>query len=173
MRRAVAIAILIPLLGVVRADIYRSVDAQGHVQYSDTPSPGAELVYSGEAHSPLVSSEPKLPSLAQRSEEISQDLAQQAAARAVERDTADAHGKQCQQARQMYQQAVEARRLYKVGSDGERQYMTDDEADQQRVKYKLAMDSACDGVGDQTSADAQSSSGAPRSGSASSSTPTP
>lgn len=177
MRRAVAIAILIPLLGVARADIYRSVDAQGHVQYSDTPSPGAELVYSGDAHGSPVSapaSEPgRTPSLAQRSEQISEDLASQAAARAVERDTADAHSKQCQQARQMYQQAVEARRLYKVGTDGERQYMSDDEADQQRVKYKLAMDTACEGMSDQSSGDAQANNGAPRSAGANSNTPTP
>jgi hypothetical protein len=176
MRRAVAIAILIPLLGIARAHIYRSVDAQGHVQYSDTPSPGAELVYSGDARSPVSSSasEPnKLPSLARRSEQISQDIAQQAAARAVERDTTDAHGKQCQQARQQYQQAVEARRLYKVGDDGERQYMSDDEAEQQRVKYKLAMDTACDGMSDQTSGDAQGNSGAPRAGGANSNTTSP
>lgn len=174
MRRVVAIAILIPLLGIARADIYRSVDAQGHVQYSDTPTPGAELVYSGDAHGTVPTSDPnKLPSLARRSEQISQDIAQQAAARAVERDTADAHGKQCQQARQQYQQAVEARRLYKVGDDGERQYMSDDEAEQQRVKYKLAMDTACDGVSDQTSGEAQGNSGAARSGSANSNTPSP
>jgi hypothetical protein len=173
MRRAVAIAILIPLLGVARADIYRSVDAQGHVQYSDTPTPGAELVYSGDAHGSPVSEPARTPSLAQRSEQISEDVASQAAARAVERDTADAHSKQCQQARQMYQQAIEARRLYKVGTDGERQYMSDDEADQQRVKYKLAMDTACDGMSDQSSGDAQGNSGAARSASANSNTPTP
>ena len=175
MRRAVAIAILIPLLGAARADIYRSVDAQGHIQYSDTPSPGAELVYSGDSHSTAsntASESSKLPSWAQRSEQISQNLASQAAARAVERDTNDAHSKQCQQARQMYQQAIQARRLYKVGEDGERQYMSDDEAGEQRVKYKLAMDTACQGMSDQTSGDSQGNNGA-RSGSASSNVASP
>src|SRR5262249_15262483 len=114
MRRAVATVILISLLGAARADIYRSVDAQGHVQYSDTPSPGAELVYSGDVHgsssSSSASSSNKLPSLAQRGEQISQDLSQQNAARAVEQDTANSHNKQCQQARQMYQASIDARR---------------------------------------------------------------
>jgi hypothetical protein len=163
MRRVVAIAILIPLLGAARADIYRSVDAQGHVQYSDTPSPGAELVYSGEPRSTASSSaseSSKLPSWAQRSEQISHSIASQAAARDVERDTNDAHSKQCQQARQMYQQSILARRLYKLGEDGERQYMSDDEAGEQRVKYKLAMDTACEGMSDQTSGDAQGNNGA-------------
>ena len=46
MRRAAAIAIfgLLPLTAAF-ADVYRSVDAQGHVQYSDTPMPGAELIH--------------------------------------------------------------------------------------------------------------------------------
>jgi hypothetical protein len=169
MRRAVAIAILIPLLGAARADIYRSVDAQGHVQYSDTPSPGAELVYSGEPRSTASSSASetsKLPSWAQRSEQISHSIASQAAARDVERDTEDAHSKQCQQARQMYQQSIQARRLYKLGDDGERHYMSDDEAGEQRVKYKLAMDTACEGRSDQTSGDAQGNNAARASSSA-------
>ncbi len=176
MRRAVAIAILIPLLGAARADIYRSVDAQGHVQYSDTPSPGAELVYSGDPRSASSSSAPepsKLPSWAQRSEQISQSIASQAAARAVERDTTDAHSKQCQTARQMYQQSIQARRLYKMGEDGERHYMSDDEAGEQRVKYTLAMDTACEGISDQTSGDSQDNNGAARSGSANSNAPSP
>lgn len=170
MRRAVVTVLLISVLGVARGDIYRSIDAQGHVQYSDTPSPGAELVYSGDARSPVSSftAEPsKLPSLAERSEQISQSIAQQAAARAVEKDTADARTKQCQQARDMYQQSIDARRLYKLGTDGERQYLSDDEADQQRVKYKLAMDTACEGLSDQSSGDAQRGNGARRSGNSS------
>ena len=45
MRPAVAIAILAALpFSAALADVYRSVDAQGHVLYSDTPTPGAELV---------------------------------------------------------------------------------------------------------------------------------
>jgi hypothetical protein len=175
MRRAVATVILISLLCVARADIYRSVDAQGHVQYSDTPSPGAELVTAGDVHGPISSSSSgssKSPSLAQRSEQISQDLSQQAAARAVEKDTNDVHSKQCQQARQTYQQSIDARRLYKLDSDGDRQYLSDDEAEQQRIKYKLAMDQACEGMGDQSSADAQNNNDASRAGSANSSPPT-
>jgi len=178
MRRAVAIAILISLLGAARADIYRSVDAQGHVQYSDTPSPGAQLVYSGELHGTAANSSPpssanRIPSLAERTEQIGGDLAQQAAARAVEKDTNDVRSKQCEQARQMYQAAIDARRLYKNGADGERQFLSDDEADQQRIKYRLAMDTACEGMSDQSSGDAQGNNGAPRSNNGNSAAPSP
>jgi hypothetical protein len=160
MRQAVATAILslLPLCAAM-GDIYRSVDAQGHVQYSDTPSPGAQLVSSSDPHpasSPAAtppaatSSPPPPPS---RNEQISQRIAQQEAAEAVERDTSEAHSKQCKQAQQNYQQSIEARRLFKAGADGERQYLTDDEADQQRVNNRLAMETACGDASDQSAAD--------------------
>lgn len=150
MRPVVAILILISLpVCASMADIYRSVDAQGHVQYSDTPSPGAQLVSTSDSRALASSSgsdASRTPSLASHGEQINQDLAQQAAARAVEKDTSDVRSKQCKQAQQIYQQSIEARRLYKVGSDGERQYLTDDEADQQRVNNRLAMETACAGA---------------------------
>ena len=46
MRYAVAVALIMSLpFTAAMADVYRSHDAQGHVQYSDTPTPGAELVH--------------------------------------------------------------------------------------------------------------------------------
>ncbi len=164
MRQAVATFVLSLLpLCLSAADIYRSVDAQGHVQYSDTPSPGAELVSSSDvrptANTATSPGTFKAPSLAQQSEQISQQLAQQEAARAVERDTADAHSKQCTQAKQNYQQSIQAHRLYKMGTDGERQYLTDDEADQQRVNDRIAMETACDGVSDQSAASSDTAAG--------------
>ena len=44
MRRTAAILYLMSL-SATAGDVYRSVDSQGHVQYSDTPVPGAELVH--------------------------------------------------------------------------------------------------------------------------------
>lgn len=151
MRRAAAATIVLiwlPLCAAL-ADIYRSVDAQGHVQYSDTPTPGAELVNVTGLHTtPTPTDSPpadtsKTASAAKQDDPISQRLAQQAAARAVQNDTSQARAQQCKQAQANYEQSIEARRLYKSGADGEREYLTDDEADQQRVNNKLAMDAAC------------------------------
>jgi hypothetical protein len=160
MRQAVATAILslLPLCAAM-GDIYRSVDAQGHVQYSDTPSPGAELVSSSDLHPasstaatspPASSSSPPPPP--SRNEQIAQRIAQQEAAAAVERDTSAARSKQCKQAQQNYQQSIEARRLFKAGADGERQYLSDDEADQQRVRNRIEMETACGDASDQDAA---------------------
>src|ERR1700680_3271935 len=99
MRRATAIAILLWLpLTAALADVYRSVDAQGHVQYSDTPSPGAQLISTSDLNnaggpSAGASAPSRVVPFAQRSDPISQRLAQQAAARAVQQDTSEVRAK--------------------------------------------------------------------------------
>jgi len=149
MRRAVATVALICLpLYVAAADIYRSVDAQGHVQYSDTPSPGAQRMTGADlSDTPPADNPPadtgKSGSPSTSGDPISEQLARQAAARAVQQDTAQTHAQQCKQAQDTYQQSIDAHRLYKTGPNGERQYLNDDEAEQQRVNYQLAMQAAC------------------------------
>jgi len=148
MRRTAAIAILVwlPLSGAL-ADVYRSVDAQGHVQYSDTPSPGAELVRMTNGRVPIrsvpVASTTAKP--AQSGDQIHQQLEQEAAARSVQADVAQTRADQCKKATDTYNGSVQARRIYKTGPNGEHEFLTDDEADKQRLAYKLQMDSACQG----------------------------
>ncbi len=143
MHRALIALLLAALPLGALADVYRSVDAQGHVQYSDTPSPGAQLVNAAEDSSPPADAD-KAETQAQKvNEQISGQLSREAAAREVAKDTADAHGKQCKQAQAAYQNAVQARRLYNMGADGQRQYLSDEQADQQRVSYRMAMEAAC------------------------------
>jgi hypothetical protein len=165
MRRAAAIAILIALpLVPALADVYRSLDAQGHVQYSDTPTPGAQLIRmhnlppsslpiaGASANSAPVnagnasaSSTPaSIAASAPRSSDPAQaQLAQQAAKQALDKDLAATRADQCKTATDNYNGAVQARRIYKTGQDGEREYLTDEEADQQRLGLRMAMDNAC------------------------------
>jgi hypothetical protein len=145
MYRALITLLLLALPLGAQADVYRSVDAQGHVQYSDTPSPGAQLVTAADATAEQSSSDTdKSAAQAQKvNEQISDRLTQQAAARQVAQDTAEAHEQQCKQAKEAYQGAVQARRLFKMSPDGQRQYLTDDQAEQQRVNYRMAMEAAC------------------------------
>jgi hypothetical protein len=147
---------LVPAL----ADVYRSVDAQGHVQYSDTPTPGAQLIRmqtlppigppapgaplnrpantpASNAPTPGADAAPKPADPAQAL------LAQQAAKQALDKDLAVTRADQCKTATDNYNGAVQARRIYKTGPDGEREYLTDDEADQQRLGLRMAMDNAC------------------------------
>jgi len=143
MYRALIIVLLLALPLGARADVYRSVDAQGHVQYSDTPSPGAQLVTTADAAAPAPNGDRSAAQTQKVNEQISERLTQQTVAREVAKDTADAHAQQCQQAKQAYQGAIQAHRLFRMGADGQRQYLTDDQADQQRVNYRMAMEAAC------------------------------
>jgi hypothetical protein len=155
MRRATAIAILIWLpLCAALADVFRSVDAQGHVQYSDTPTPGAELIRMNSQRIPIrsvpvtssASSTSKPASLAQSGDQIHQQLEQEATARAVKNDVAQTRADQCKKATDAYNGSVQARRIYKTGADGEREYLSDDEAEKARVTNKVEMESACKGL---------------------------
>ena len=145
MYRALITAVLFAVPLAAQADVYRSVDAQGHVQYSDTPSPGAQLVTTAEqVTQPSSSGTVSSASHAQKeSDAIHEQLTRAAAAREVAQATADAHEKQCDQAKVAYQNAIQARRLYSMSPDGQRTYLTDEQADQQRVNYRMAMDAAC------------------------------
>ncbi len=151
MHRATAIAILIWLpLAAAWADVFRSVDAQGHVQYSDTPTPGAQLVHidnprtpiQAAANPPASNSRPSS-TAAQTGDQIHQQLEQEAAARAVQNEVAQTRADQCKKATELYQQSVQARRIYTTGPDGQRQFLSDDEADKARVAHKVEMDEAC------------------------------
>jgi hypothetical protein len=149
MRRAAAIVILICLpLCAAFGNIYRSVDAQGHVQYSDTPSPGAVLVSATDTPTDSSSSDSSAASSnnaagANDADPIHQRLQQQAAARAVQRDTQQVQAQQCKQAQDAYEKSIEARKLYRVNKDGSREYLSDDQAEQERLNNRLAMQTAC------------------------------
>ena len=129
------------------ADVYRSIDAQGHVQYSDTPSPGAVLVstadVTGGADATSDDASAAKQAIDKAANQASEQLAQEDAQRAVEKDTAAAHAAQCKQAQDVYQKSITARRLYTVDANGNRQYMSDQQADAQRVQYRMAMQAAC------------------------------
>jgi len=154
MRQAAAVALIMSLpIGAAVADVYRSVDAQGHVQYSDTPTPGAELVHiqklgAGGATTssnapPASSSASTAQAMAKSDAQVKEALAQQAAQRAVQQDVDQSRADQCKKTTAEYDQAVQARRIYRTGADGEREYLSDADADQMRLNLRLAMQSSC------------------------------
>jgi hypothetical protein len=159
--RHTAIAALIMSLAMTtaalqaRADVYRSVDAQGHVQYSDTPTPGAELVHvqrgvdtgtsTLSSQSGQRSSPPSTPAqvTAGNNASAQADLNKQASQKAVQQDVEQTRADQCKKATDDYNASIAARRIYRTGPNGERSYLTDEEAEQQRVSLRQAMQSAC------------------------------
>jgi hypothetical protein len=127
-----------------RADVYKVVDAQGHVEYTDRWEPGAERIKSDHLHGtdppPDTDDQKKL---AAANDHVAAEQAQQAAAKAVSQDEATAHAAQCKSATEAYQKLIEARRVFSTSKDGERQYLSDDDADKQRVQARLNMEMLC------------------------------
>jgi Domain of unknown function (DUF4124) len=124
------------------ADVWKYVDPQGQVQYSDQWVPGSQLI-KGEHIHPISPTSDDSKKLKDASDKISEQLAQQAAQQAVQKDVAATRSEQCKQARDHYQKTIEARRIFRTGKDGEREYLSDDEADQERLRARTDMEQVC------------------------------
>ena len=150
MRRiSFALAALATVVISAHADVYKSVDAQGQVHYSDVWSPGAELIKSDRGRlalnsAPAPSDEQKKPA-APNDHTPADAAAKLAAQKAVNADLAAVKAEECKRLQDQYDKLIHARRILQAepGPNGERQYMTDAEADAERVKTKQAMDDAC------------------------------
>jgi galactitol-specific phosphotransferase system IIB component len=158
MRQAAAAALIMSLaITAAQADVYRSVDAQGQVHYTDTPTPGSVLVHvqrgggglaqsstpAAAATSSSTAAPAQTQTLAKANAQVQDALAKQATEKAVQQDVEQTRADQCTKAKSDYDLAIAARRIYKTGTDGERQYLSDDEAEQQRVNLHQAMQTAC------------------------------
>lgn len=128
-------------------DVYRYVDAQGGVHYSDTWVAGSTLIKI--EHSPKAGASPPAPiraqnkALAAASEHASAEAAKQADERAVHAEVAQAREEQCKQAKDSYDKAIHSRRIFKSDKEGQREYLSDADADAYRLQLRTDMQSAC------------------------------
>jgi len=149
MRRMLIIllATSIAMSSVAMAEVYKWVDKEGRVHYSDRPEPGAVILA-------IVSRRTDPEAIAQRSEAASSQRQQdatrdqqrrsdQTSAATVQRDVATARQEQCRKAREQYTVAIESIRLYRVGKDGEREYLNETELAEARLAAKKNLDAAC------------------------------
>ena len=145
MRRiSIALAALAAVVTAAHADVYKSVDAQGQVHYSDQWSPGAELIKGDRSRA--LPGPAEAPAPAANDHTLAPDP-KTAAAKQVQSDMAALRAEQCKQLKDQYDKIIHARRIYQPGSDSSapKQYMSDAEADAERVKTRQAMDEACAG----------------------------
>jgi len=127
---------------LARADVFRWVDEQGVIHYSDEWVPGSVVVKttmrphgdSGAAPSSAANTR------------VGDQVTDQANSRAVQQDVAKARDSQCSWAKDRYMKAIASRRVYKEGKDGERQYMSDAEADVYREQARKDVQQACGSV---------------------------
>jgi hypothetical protein len=132
--------------------VYKWVDPQGHIHYSDRPPPPEGKLLSIEdaphsqpmtahaANSPGPASSAPPPPAAARP----QTPAAQAQLKAtVAEDVATTREQQCKDAKSRYDNYVRSRRLFKEGPDKERIYLSDAEIETARVNAKRELDEFC------------------------------
>ena len=141
-----AAALALAAAAAAHADVYKSVDADGQVRYSDVWTPGATLLKglslkNGELTATQADSK-SAPPVA--TNDHTPDPSKLAAQKAVAQDVAASKADQCQALKDQYAKEIRARRITKPGSTADDpQYMSDTEADAERVKTKQAMDETC------------------------------
>lgn len=140
-----------PLRAPYADEMYRTVDAQGHVSYSDHPlSSSSQRIFvdvrSGDSRE-----------AARIRREQSENTA--SAARTVQQSREDEEEKnrkdqqavqqqqRCALARSRYAMFAAGGRLYHTDDQGNRIYYSDDEIEQQRIATKAAMEKACGNAG--------------------------
>ena len=159
-RRALALAAVVVLASLAlpaAAAVYKWVDPQGTVHYSDRPPPPEGKLLSVDMSSPHArsehTSEPSRPpaQLAAASVPSARFAGgpagtPEATARAkqeVDNDVSNAQAQQCKQAQDRYQNYVHSRRLYKEGPNKERIYLSEQELETERLQAKHDVDELC------------------------------
>jgi hypothetical protein len=128
------------------ADVYRYVDAQGGVHYTDTWVPGSTLIKvdhpqkAAAAAPPARTAQNKTLAAGDRA---SADVAKQADERAVHADVAQAREEQCKQAKDNYDKAVRSRRIIKTDAAGQREYLSEADADAYRLELRNDVQASC------------------------------
>ena len=126
MKRVLLCALLMGWSAMASAVVYKWTDAQGKIQYGDTPPDGVhaevvELLGTHAARTSTASTE--RPALAPSSPNAND------AKKAVDSDVAATRDKQCTDAQDRYKKLIEGRRLYKTGDNGEREYLSSEQID--------------------------------------------
>jgi Domain of unknown function (DUF4124) len=141
--------VLTAALGIARADVYRWVDEQGVPHYSDQWVPGSVIIKTVKPHpagSDTTARTTAQKGLSAAGNRASQELSDQANARAVQDDVVRTREVQCKAARERYQRAIESRRVYKENANGEREYLTEQAADAYREQARKAVLERCGSV---------------------------
>jgi uncharacterized protein DUF4124 len=125
-------------------EVYKSVDADGHVVYSDRGASKAAPKTTLRVDEPDPAEARRL---AHEQELLNADDAVRARQQAVadKSKTAQQHKKQqaCEKARTEYYHMKESARLYKRDAAGDRLYYSDDDADALREQARRTMIAAC------------------------------
>jgi hypothetical protein len=123
--------------------VYKTVDAQGHVVYSDRADTSAQkstvrVDPPNATEAARIAKEQEI----LKAEEIQRNR-QKSADDAKKAQTDHAAQVQCENARSRYNALKDARRVYQRDADGNRVFYSDQEADAKREEARQAVTTAC------------------------------
>jgi hypothetical protein len=128
-------------------DVYKTVDAQGHVTYSDKPlSPQSQRVSVD-----VIAANPEDAARLAKAQAVANVEAAQEAKQAQQQaidqqkqaSQEAARKRSCDAARNRYAVFAAGGRIFRTDDQGNRAYYSDAEIDAQRISSKAAMDRAC------------------------------
>ncbi len=147
-----AVVLLVGVATPVLADVYKWLDPQGRVHYSDRPPPADAKLLSVESGAGTHHAEraPPAPAAAPALRAAApaplppgtpQEMAR--LKQSVDTDVSATRAAQCKTAQEHYQGYVNSRRIFKEGANKERIYLTDAEADAERVNARRDVEELC------------------------------
>jgi hypothetical protein len=146
MRAAAIVTLSLLAVPALAAEVYRSVDAQGNVVYSDRPADNASVVVEIRTQTPSVAAvAASARANAAPQGPAAEDVPDQATIEAAERaQLAEDRAANCRIATERNERYSTSRRLYRTGADGEREYLNDAELTQARNNASAEVARWCD-----------------------------
>ena len=138
--------VLWPAGPIAAGEVYKSVDAQGHVVYSDQPDTSTAQKSVVRADPPNLTEAARIAKEQEilKAEEIQRNR-QKSVEDAKKAQADHAAQVQCDNARNRYYALKDARRVYQRDADGNRVYLSDQDGDARREEARQAMTAACGG----------------------------
>ncbi len=135
-------SLLLVALSATAGNVYRSVDEDGNVQYSDRPEgDNVEVVF---VRTQRPSAAPR-PSPNTRSQSVQPAAPEQDEPQGPSpEEIAAERAENCSIAQDRLERYITSRRLYRVQADGERAYLSDQELDEARAKAQADVEEWCD-----------------------------
>jgi hypothetical protein len=141
MKRVIFCAVLMAWSTLASAVVYKWLDAQGKIQYGDSPPDGVHAeVVEGLGRNSRSSSGGSPPPAAAKAPTA---LDPSDVKKAVQTDVSATREKQCAEAQERYKKLIEGRHMYKTGDNGERVYLSSQEIDEERLNAKKDINDVC------------------------------
>jgi len=145
MKRVLLFVALLTWSGLASAVVYKWLDAQGKIQYGDTPPDGvhAEIVEGLGTHTSAPPTQAARPALSASTTPTTVTDKTAKEKQEVAQDVAATTEKQCADAQDNYKKLIEGRHIYKTGDNGEKVFLTAQEIDTERLNAKQEVDAVC------------------------------